>query len=416
MKRQILIILITTLLLILEIFVFGSSEIFNFVHKDYDFVMRISKTNVWYEEIKKVPFFSFVLDRKGLGFEDSFLRILEDMKYRTGISPDVVKDAFSNDIVLASKGVEINVMDLMSFDLNYYFEFIKTIATHTFIVFETKYTSQFPKALSFLLSVSYKNMGNNTFLLGDSLYCGIVNKYLIVAGSKQALELATKTFTTTEMQIVKTVREFDRLKAGTFWISGYAKPNTLKLQLPGGVNIDDTESEYLFFHSTISAGALNLTIEQKNKKQETTKKLSDNIANLQIAWNYYLSMPTTNTDSVVNSIKEWFQGFTPDINRFADFISYASKSSSYLYTIGRLESGDILFIFDNFSGKELESNIAKLGAKYDQQKQEWNMVSGNTQLYIYKSSNRLIVGTVDKTKFDQYERTRKKVKRLADLL
>ncbi|HCI29070.1 MAG TPA: hypothetical protein DE117_02645, partial [Fervidobacterium sp.] len=385
MKRQILIILITTLLLILEIFVFGSSEIFNFVHKDYDFVMRISKTNVWYEEIKKVPFFSFVLDRKGLGFEDSFLRILEDMKYRTGISPDVVKDAFSNDIVLASKGVEINVMDLMSFDLNYYFEFIKTIATHTFIVFETKYTSQFPKALSFLLSVSYKNMGNNTFLLGDSLYCGIVNKYLIVAGSKQALELATKTFTTTEMQIVKTVREFDRLKAGTFWISGYAKPNTLKLQLPGGVNIDDTESEYLFFHSTISAGALNLTIEQKNKKQETTKKLSDNIANLQIAWNYYLSMPTTNTDSVVNSIKEWFQGFTPDINRFADFISYASKSSSYLYTIGRLESGDILFIFDNFSGKELESNIAKLGAKYDQQKQEWNMVSGNTQLYIYKS-------------------------------
>lgn len=374
--------------------------------------MRISKTNVWYEEIKKVPFFSFVLDRKGLGFEDSFLRILEDMKYRTGISPDVVKDAFSNDIVLASKGVEINVMDLMSFDLNYYFEFIKTIATHTFIVFETKYTSQFPKALSFLLSVSYKNMGNNTFLLGDSLYCGIVNKYLIVAGSKQALELATKTFTTTEMQIVKTVREFDRLKAGTFWISGYAKPNTLKLQLPGGVNIDDTESEYLFFHSTISAGALNLTIEQKNKKQETTKKLSDNIANLQIAWNYYLSMPTTNTDSVVNSIKEWFQGFTPDINRFADFISYASKSSSYLYTIGRLESGDILFIFDNFSGKELESNIAKLGAKYDQQKQEWNMVSGNTQLYIYKSSNRLIVGTVDKTKFDQYERTRKKLKDL----
>lgn len=412
MKRQILIILITTLLLILEILVFGSSEIFNFVHKDYDFVMRISKTNVWYEEIKKVPFFSFVLDRKGLGFEDSFLRILEDMKYRTGISPDVVKDAFSNDIVFASKGVEINVMDLMSFDLNYYFEFIKTIATHTFIVFETKYTSQFPKALSFLLSVSYKNMGNNTFLLGDSLYCGIVNKYLIVAGSKQALELATKTFTTTEMQIVKTVREFDRLKAGTFWISGYAKPNTLKLQLPGGVNIDDTESEYLFFHSTISAGALNLTIEQKNKKQETTKKLSDNIANLQIAWNYYLSMPTTNTDSVVNSIKEWFQGFTPDINRFADFISYASKSSSYLYTIGRLESGDILFIFDNFSGKELESNIAKLGAKYDQQKQEWNMVSGNTQLYIYKSSNRLIVGTVDKTKFDQYERTRKKLKDL----
>ena len=36
----------------------------------------------------------------------------------------------------------MNVSDLMSFDLNYYFEFIKNIATHTFLAFETKYTNQ----------------------------------------------------------------------------------------------------------------------------------------------------------------------------------------------------------------------------------------------------------------------------------
>jgi hypothetical protein len=234
----------------------------------------------------------------------------------------------------------------------------------------------------------------------------------VVAGSKQALDLAIKTFSTPEMQLDKSVREFDRLKAGTFWISGYAKPNTLKFKLPGGVNIDDANSEYLLFHSTVSAGTLNLTVEQKNKKEETTKKISDNIANLQIAWNYYLAMPTTNTDSVVNSIKEWLQGFTPDINRLVDFIAYASKSSSFLYTIGRLETGDILFIFDRFAGKDLENNLSKLGAKYDSQKQEWIMTSGNTQLYVYKSSNRLIIGNIEKTKYDSYEKTRKKLKDL----
>ncbi len=412
MRRIAVVLSITLFIMLSEVLIFGSSEIFDFVHKDYDFVLRISNSVDWYTEINKVPFFSFTLNRKGLGFEDSFIRTLEDMKYRTGIDPEVVEDALSKDIIFASKGVEMNVSDLMSFDLNYYFEFIKNIATHTFLAFETKYTNQLPRALAFLLSVSYKDLGSNTCLLGDSLYCGSVSKYFVVAGSKQALELAIKTFSTPEMQLDKSVREFDRLKAGTFWISGYAKPNTLKFKLPGGVNIDDSDAEYLLFHSTVSAGALNLTVEQKNKKQETTKKIADNIGNLQIAWNYYLAMPTTNTEAVVNSVKEWLQGFTPDVGRLVDFVDYASKSSSYLYTIGRLESGDILFILDNFTGKELESNLSKLGAKYDSQKQEWTMINGNTQLYFYKSSNRLIIGNVDKSKYDSYEKTRKKLKDL----
>ena len=56
---------------------FGSSEIFDFVHKDYDFVLRISKSADWYTKSIS-PFFLFALNRKGLGFEDSFIRTLED--------------------------------------------------------------------------------------------------------------------------------------------------------------------------------------------------------------------------------------------------------------------------------------------------------------------------------------------------
>lgn len=129
---------VLTLLLMHAFVGLANSGIFSFVHKDYDFVLRFSKGVTWYPELKKVTFFRFVLDRKGLGFEDAFLRVLEDMKYKTGIDPEVVTDAISNDILFASKGLDVNLMEFVAFDLNYYFELLKTLASNAIVVFETK--------------------------------------------------------------------------------------------------------------------------------------------------------------------------------------------------------------------------------------------------------------------------------------
>ncbi|MGQ9855542.1 MAG: hypothetical protein ACUVQF_02290 [Fervidobacterium sp.] len=391
--------------------IFADSDILDLVHKDYDFVVRVSQAGTWYDEIKKVPFFSFILGRKGLGFEDSFIRILEDMRYKTGVLPSVVQDAISKDIIFASKGIDINFSEIISFDLNFYFEFVKSIAANSFLAFQTNNPSQLVKALSFLLSVSYKSLGNNQYILGDSLYCGFTGKYLVVAGSKTALELSLKTSKTQDMQLSRTTKVFDRLKAGTFLISGYAKPNVVKINLPGIAQLDTEGSEYVLFYSTVSAGSFYATFEQKNKKEANSKKASENIGNIPLAWNYYLSIPAGNTDEVINSISQWFQGTSNDMNRFLDFVSSLSKSSANLYTVGRIESGDFLFIFDNYNGKNFETSVTKIGGIYDNQKQEWVLnLQNNIKLYIYNISNRVFIGTSERAKYEMYEKNRTKFK------
>ncbi|MGC8903215.1 MAG: hypothetical protein ACP5KD_07765 [Fervidobacterium sp.] len=400
------------LILLLSIILFAGSDIFDFVHKDYDFVIRISNGRAWYDELKKVTFFSFILDRKGLGFEDSFQRMLEDMRYKTGILPTVVQDALSNDILFASKGIDIDVASFISFDINYYLEFIKTLTTNSFFVFESKYFLQFVKALAFLLSVDYKALSNNVYQLGDTLFSTSVGKYVLIAGSKQTLDLAIKTFSTPDMQLSKSDKDFDRLKAGTFFISGYAKPNTLKFTLPGGVGINDADSNHLLITSNISAGVFSFTIEQKNTKQYTSQKNTDNLGLLAKSWNYYVCIPAARTESVVNFVEQWFSGITSDIQKLTNLVKGFLVSSKSTYITGRLESGEVVFIFDNYSGKDLETNLSKLGVQYDSQKQEFIMNLQNAKLYAFMSSNRLVFGTINKSKFEQYERTNKKLKEL----
>lgn len=402
---------LSILLVVFLTTVFADPDILDLVHKDYDFVIRVSNGGAWYDELKKVPFFSFVLNRKGLGFEDTFLRILEDMRYRTGVLPSVIQEALSSDLLFASKGLQIDLANVISFDINYYFDFIKTIAANSFFAFQTKSPSQLIKGLAYMLSVSYKSLPNNQYLLGDSLYCGYNGKYLVIAGSKTALELALKTYTTSDMQLSKSSKVFERLKAGTFFLSGYSKPDTLKFNLPGAT-IDSSESEYVIFYSTVSAGSLSITFEQKNKKQVTTKRITENIGNIPLAWNYYLSVPSSDTESIIEILKQWLQGSNADLGRVLEFVSSLSKTSSNVYVVGRLETGDFLFIFDNSNTKNLETSISKLGAKYDPQKQEWNMTFQNFKLYVYSSSNRSFFGTIDKTKYEQYEKTRGRLKEL----
>lgn len=391
--------------------VLADSDIIDLVHKDYDFFIRISNGGGWYEELKKVPFFAFVLNRKGLGFEESFLRILEDMRYRTGVLPTVIQDAISTDILFASKGIQIDLSNVVSFDINYYFDFVKTIAANSFFAFQTKSPSQFVKGIAYLLSVNYKPLPNNQYLLGDTLYCGYTGKYFVIAGSKTALELALKTYATPDMQLSRTSKVFERLRAGTFFISGYSKPETLRFNLPGA-SIDSSESEYVLFYSTVSAGNFSITFEQKNKKQLTTKRISENIGNIPMAWNYYLSVPSSDTEGVVEILKQWLQGSNADLARVLEFVSALSKSSSNVYVVGRLETGDFLFIFDNSSTKALETSVAKLGAKYDTQKQEWNITFQSSKLYTFYIANRVFFGSIDRAKYEQYEKTRGRLKEL----
>ncbi|MFN6992168.1 MAG: hypothetical protein ACK4MM_05555, partial [Fervidobacterium sp.] len=247
---------------------------------------------------------------------------------------------------------------------------------------------------------------------GDSLYMSNTGKYSILAGSKQSLDLALKTRETADMQLSKLYKDFERLKAGTFFVSGFSKPNTLRINLPVGVKIDDSDSEHLIFTSNVAAGTLNFTVEQRNKKQSNSLKMSDNIGNLPLSWNYYISISPRNTALLANLVEMWFTGLTSDVVKMTDLLKYLSNNSNNTYIVGRLETGDILFIFDNFAGKDLETNILKFGGRFDAQKQEWEIMIQNSKLYTYKIGNRVFFGLIGRAKFEQYDKTAKRFKDL----
>jgi len=131
-----------------------------------------------------------------------------------------------------------------------------------------------------------------------------------------------------------------------------------------------------------------------------------------MAWNYYLSVPSSDTESIVEILKQWLQGSNADLRRVLEFVSALSKSSSNVYVVGRLETGDFLFIFDNSTTKALETTVAKLGAKYDAQKQEWEITFQNSKLYTFYIANRVFFGSIDRAKYEQYEKTRGRLKEL----
>lgn len=212
------------------------------------------------------------------------------------------------------------------------------------------------------------------------------------------------------MQLAKTVRDFERLRSGTFLVSGYAKPSALKLELPGAGVVKWENAEQILFYSTVSAGAFNFTIEQKNKTKLTSKKTSDFVLELPHAWNYYMVINSQNSENVVSSIKSWFKGTEGELARLISLFEYFTAQSTAVYTSGRIETGEFLFIFENFSGKDLELQLSRIGARGDAQRQEWYLQLGTNQLHIFKYSGRLFIGLVNKERYLQLERTRRKLK------
>lgn len=403
--------ILTLFTLLLSLCAFAGNDVFNFVHKDYDFVLRISNGRGWYDEMKKVPFFKFVLERKGLGFEDSFLRFLENVRYRSGVSPDVVLDAISSDVLWASKGVEVDIVNFVSFDLNYYLELVRTLGVNAFMIFETKFGRDLPKALSELLSMNLRQSGAY-YVLGDSLYGTTVGRYFVLAGSRQALELALRTFNTPEMQLARGSKDFERLKAGTFFLSGFAKPSVIKFSLPGTESVGNGNAESVLIYSTFSAGSFNLTLEQKNKTQQNSKKLNDGISELPIAWNYFLSIPTHQVETILSTVRSWLVGAESEIRRVLSFVEYAAKNSSFSYTAGRIETGEVLFVFEEFGGRDVDVQLQRLGARWDPQKLEWSIQLTNAQVYSFKYLNKLFFGTVSRERYLQLERTRRKMREI----
>ncbi len=401
----------TTLILILlfSMCVFATGDIVNFVFKNYDFFIRFSNISKYYNEIKKVQFFKFVLENKGLAFENNFERILEGVKYSTNLNPEIITDSISQDILFASKGININFLEFFSFDLNYYFELIKNISESAFIVFQTPYRDKFVKYISVLLGMEMKSIGKNLYLLGSGLYISTFDKYVIIAGSKQALDVAISSYGSKELQLVNQEKIVSRVIDTKYIISGYAKGNVLNPDIIGS-GIKLIQSDYTLFYSTVSEGVLSLTFEQKVKSELKAKNLKDGLGSVPNAWNYYIAIDSKDTETVLELSKNWLKGFQTEIKKISDLINFASLNSSFFYLCGRIDSGDYVLIFDAFTSKNLENVLNSLSIPYDVNTQTWKLYKDkNNTLYIYRYSNQLVISSYPKNIYENYVRTYRKV-------
>ncbi len=406
MKKSAVVIFI---FIISSLYVFSADDILNFVFKNYDYFIRFSNLSKYYNEMEKVQFFKFVLEDKGLAFEENFARILEGVRYSTNLAPNVITDSISQDILFASKGININLLDFFSFDLNYYFDLIKNISESSFIVFEAPHKDKFVKYISVLLGVEMKNIGKNLYFLGNALYASTSDKYVVIAGSKQALELALNSYASKELQLVNQEKVITRLFNTKYIISGYAKGNVLNPDIIGS-GMKPTESEYILFYSTVSEGILSLTFEQKTKVELKTKNLKDNLGNMPNAWNYYVSVDAKEVDTILEISKNWISGFQSETKKILDFLKYSALNSMFFYLCGKIDSGEYVFVFDTFYGKNLENYISSLSIPYEANAQSWILSkSKNSTLYIFRYSNQLVISTYQKKTYENFVRTYKKI-------
>ncbi len=403
--------LVLILLIIFSICIFANDDIVNFVFKNYDFFIRFSNLSRYYNEIKNVQFFNFVLENRGLAFEDNFERILEGVKYSTNLNPDIITDSISQDILFASKNLNINFLDFFSFDLNYYFELIKNISDSAYIVFRTTHRERFVRYISVLLGLDMRSVGRNLYILGNGLHVSVLDNYVVIAGSKQALDVAVSTYGSKELQLTNQEKVVNRILNTRYIISGYAKGNVLNPDIIGS-GIKPVQSEHTIFYSTVSEGIFSLTFEQRVTKVTKSKNLRDNLGNMPNAWNYYISVDARETETVLELSKNWIKGFQMEISKILDFLNYSSTNSSFFYLCGRIDSNEFVFVFDSFNGKNLEAYLNSISIPYDNATQTWRISNKNSTLYIFKNLNQLVVSTYPKRTYESFVRT---YKRLSDV-
>lgn len=410
-----------TIILILLTFIIVLPDIFNFVPYDYDIFIRFNNSGYWYKEIKKVPFAKFILNEDGLAFESYFLRYLEDIDYNNGTNKDIFLSALASDVLFVAKGIELSAENLISFDVNYYIDILKTLSKDSAIIFKTDKPLDVVRYFSNLTGYNVKTEGN-IYILGDSVFSRSIDNYLILAGSKNALEYLINTYNSQEFQFKRKFSDLfkDLNFNDEYWISGYSKGDAIKLNFPVEALEDGVKTEYIKFSGIVDNFVLRINVLQKTNKEQPKSILSEDLMEkIPVLGNYFAGISINDSLNVMKILEQWtITTDSTSLEKLYELTSSILKNAtSTFYIVGDIGDSatnlSVAFLFKLSDGLEdIKSTIIKYSGRYDGKEDQWIIdVSQDYSVFFYEFEQFFVVSNIDK---ETYSR-KAKIQRLMDL-
>ncbi|MDK2886329.1 MAG: hypothetical protein PWP54_887 [Thermosipho sp. (in: thermotogales)] len=397
-------------------------NILNFVPYDYDIFIRFNNNGYWYKELKEVPFAKFILNNEGLSFESYFLRYLEDIDYKNGTNKEIFLSALSSDVLFLAKGIELSAENLISLDINYYIDILKTLSKDSALIFETNESEKVVKYFSVLLGYDLKTEGN-IYILGDSIFSRSLNNYLILAGSKTALEYIVNVFNSPNLQFKTKFKDLYESLAfdEKTWISGYSKGDAIKLNFPLDIYEEDVFTEYIKFSGFIENSVLKISFIQKTNKEEKpiSSPTEDLMEKVPVLGNYFAGINITDSLDIMKMFEQWtVTSDSTSLEKLYDLTSsIINNATSTFYIVGDIDDSatnlSVAFLFKLSDGlNEIENTIKKYSGRYDANEGQWIIdINDENKVYFYEFEQFFVVSNIDKETYSK----KAKIQRLMDL-
>ncbi|AEH51123.1 hypothetical protein [Pseudothermotoga thermarum] len=357
------------LLILLVTFIGLASDIVKFVPKDYDFFLLFKDNEKNFAKLSSVPFFNFLLKEDGLGVEKIVESLLENIKYSHGVSPKVFYEAFSKEVLYASKGTKIDLSSIFSLDPNYYIEVFKNIGVNSIVVLQTDKPNELIRLFAAVMNLKLSS-NEGTWILIDSdvaIFARYIEGYLVFAGSKGALEKAIDVYDRPNDQLLNEFEQIKDLLSLDSWFCGFFKSDSFSFNT-ANLSLENTAMEYTTVKGEITSDSLRVTVGQYLTNLEVFRRNVSGVSTMlgmPFIGNYAFSATASGPLDIAKNISSWFEGAQEEVKKIYEIVSSILEvSTDRVYVTGNLYGEKILFAAIFQLRKEYDfSNLIKYGAR-----------------------------------------------------
>ena len=375
----------------------------DFVPEDYDFFILFRNFYTHLEDLKNVPLFDFILKKEGLGLEPTIISVLTDTEEKTGVSKDILLDSLSKNVLLSAKGVTLNFDTMLSLDVNYYLEILKNIGTSSFLVLETDHPLELSKFIAGLTETKLVEDGEFFIFQDDSIsiFAKNVDNFLVLGGSKLAVESAVAAYTNKNYRLVQNEVVQNLLKEDKPLL-GFFKGDSFKMNM--GMDLEKAKkTEYVTLKGWIEESSLRFDVLQRvDGNFEKYESDSSDMKSIPYAGNYFLGVSVSGGMEAARKVTEWFSGKSEEVEKFAEIMKdILEKSTGKVYIVGEINQETTISFFALFNAVKrdpIENILGKYGKVEDGIR---IMEIANTKLRFFWSGDRLIMTNLTKQEYDR---------------
>ncbi len=356
-----------------------AQEIFDFVPEDVGYFLILRGLRSTMEVLRdSTNFFGAYLGDNGFGAERAFYGIIDAAGYNAEVDTSFLKDALNNDILLVGEGIDLSLDDLLMFDPFYLLEKLKLTKNRVFMAWRTTSSFQLLKAVAALLDMAiFVQPGENVNELRSStgtLFFHTGDDYLIIGGNKDAVTLATKTYSGEGRRLLESNgrgREVAEMSYD-YTLAGYIDGDRFQLDL-GLESTFSIESTVVFARPeghTLTATIVQDTLFLNNEDLQKMLSLPDTKeleASKETFGDYTVFFPSSSVETLRKELSHWFELDLEPYKELADFVVLLSSESignTRIYGDLVSETPRVTVVFTNKSSDtdRLEAPLREWGA------------------------------------------------------